>query len=157
MTGLAGCGGKQEVAETAPQGMTVEVEFHPVHRCSRLSPAILVTDVPRGTSYFDVRLVEMEPVERLLGGGTWSNDGSGKIAEGGLTKLYSGPCPPAGEERRYSYVISAMPFRRRAAVERTYGGDPRGGRIAARLFCVLQATAGGPAGSPAVFFSAFRV
>lgn len=110
MTGLGGCGGKQEAAETAPQGMAVEVEFHPVHRCSRLSPAILVANVPKGTSYFDVRLVEMEPVERLLGGGMWSNDGSGKIAEGGLTKLYSGPCPPAGTERRYSYVVSAMPF-----------------------------------------------
>lgn len=110
ITGLAGCGGRQEVSEPAPQGMTVEVDFHPVHRCSRLSPAILVGNAPKGTSYFDVRLVEMDPVERLLGGGTWSNDGSGKIAEGGLTKLYSGPCPPAGRERRYSYIVSAMPF-----------------------------------------------
>ena len=110
MSGLAGCGGKQDVPETAPQGMTVEVDFLPVHRCSRLSPAIQVRGVPKGTSYFDVRLVEMEPVERLLGGGTWSNDGSGKIAEGGLTKLYSGPCPPKGVERRYPYVVSAMPF-----------------------------------------------
>lgn len=110
MGGLAGCGVMQEAPESVPQNMTVEVDFHPVHRCSRLSPAILVSNAPKGTSYFDVRLVEMEPVERLLGGGTWSNDGSGKIAEGGLTKLYSGPCPPAGKERRYSYIISAMPF-----------------------------------------------
>lgn len=110
MGGLAGCGGRQDASETAPSGMVVEVDFHEVHRCSRLSPAILVSNVPKGTSYFEVRLVELEPVERLLGGGTWSNDGSGKIAEGGLTKLYSGPCPPAGVERRYAYVISAMPF-----------------------------------------------
>lgn len=109
MSGLAACGSKETPAP-APQGMTVEVDFHPVHRCSRLSPAILVGNAPKGTSYFDVRLVELDPVERLLGGGTWSSDGSGKIAEGGLTRLYSGPCPPKGEERRYSYIVSAMPF-----------------------------------------------
>lgn len=107
---LAACGGKEEAIPPDPQGMTVEVDFRPEHHCSRLSPRIRAYNVPQGTAYFDVRLVEKDPVERLLGGGTWSHDGSGQIPEGGLTKLYSGPCPPAGQERRYVYAVSAMPF-----------------------------------------------
>lgn len=110
VSGLAACGGKEDALPPDPQGMTVEVDFRSVHRCSRISPNLAVRNVPRGTAYFDVRLVEKEPTERLLGGGTWSNDGSGLIPEGGLTKLYSGPCPPAGQERRYVYAVSAMPF-----------------------------------------------
>lgn len=110
VTGLAACGSKEEPLPPDPQGMTVEVDFRSVHRCSRISPNLTVRNIPRGTAYFDVRLVEQTPAERLLGGGTWSNDGSGQIPEGGLTKLYSGPCPPAGQERRYVYAVSAMPF-----------------------------------------------
>ncbi|HJA78084.1 MbtF [uncultured Desulfovibrio sp.] len=110
VSGLAACGSKEEALPPDAQGMTVEVDFRPVHRCSRISPNIIVTNAPRGTAYFEVRLMEQEPVERLLGGGTWSHDGSGQIPEGGLTKLYSGPCPPAGKERRYVYAVSAMPF-----------------------------------------------
>lgn len=108
--GLVACGAKEETIPAEPQGMTVEVDFRSVHRCSRISPHITVTNAPRGTAYFDVRLVEKTPAERLLGGGTWSHDGSGQIPEGGLTKLYSGPCPPAGQERSYIYSVSAMPF-----------------------------------------------
>ena len=34
--------------------------------------------------------------------------GTGIIPEGALTRVYTGPCPPAGQSRQYTYVISAM-------------------------------------------------
>ena len=55
-----------------------------------------------------MRLVEYGDEERFFGGGTWANDGSGVIPEGGLTRHYRGPCPPAGESRDYAFVVSAM-------------------------------------------------
>ena len=88
--------------------MQVDVKLRALHRCSRISPEMVVTNVPKGTDYFDVRLLENEPQERLLGGGNWENDGTGIIPEGALTRIYTGPCPPAGQSRQYTYVISAM-------------------------------------------------
>ena len=107
---LGACAGKEEAPapEPVPADMSVAVEVLPVHQCSRLSPRITVRNAPEGTTYFDVRLVEKAPVERLLGGGSWTNDGSGEIPEGALTRLYSGPCPPSGETRPYVFVVSAM-------------------------------------------------
>ena len=60
--------------------------------------------------YFDVRLVEYtgDSQELFLGGGSWDNDGSGVIPEGGLTRHYRGPCPPTGSPRDYAFVVSAM-------------------------------------------------
>lgn len=110
---LSACGLWQDSAETpaqpeTPPDMQVEVKLRALHRCSRISPEMVVTAIPAGTDYFDVRLMENGPPERLQGGGSWDNDGTGIIPEGALTRLYSGPCPPAGESRQYTYVISAM-------------------------------------------------
>lgn len=90
------------------QGMSITVTLRDVHRCSRISPEILVADMPAGTQSFDVRLVEYGEQERFFGGGSWANDGSGIIPEGGLTRHYRGPCPPAGQSRDYAFVVSAM-------------------------------------------------
>lgn len=108
---LGGCAGKEEASapEPLPADMSVTAEVLPVHQCSRLSPRIMVKNAPEGTTYFDVRLVEKGTAERLLGGGSWTHDGTGEIPEGALTKLYSGPCPPSGETRSYVFVVSAMP------------------------------------------------
>lgn len=90
------------------QGMSITVTLRDVHRCSRISPEILVADMPAGTQSFDVRLVEYGEQERFFGGGSWANDGSGIIPEGGLTRHYRGPCPLAGQSRDYAFVVSAM-------------------------------------------------
>ncbi|MGE9985970.1 MbtF [Desulfovibrio sp. SGI.169] len=102
---LPACSAKEAERE---QGMSIVVSLRDVHRCSRISPEIAVADMPAGTRSFDVRLVEYGDEERFFGGGSWLNDGSGVIPEGGLTRHYRGPCPPAGESRDYAFVVSAM-------------------------------------------------
>ncbi|MDR2574494.1 MAG: MbtF [Desulfovibrio sp.] len=88
--------------------MSVHVELGEMHRCSRISPEIAVSGIPSGTEYFDIRLVELGEEERFLGGGSWTNDGSGVIPEGAMTKHYRGPCPPPGRTKEYAFIVSAM-------------------------------------------------
>ena len=103
---LSACAAKS--AEDEQVDMTIAVTLRDLHRCSRISPEILVANAPDGTRTFDVRLVEYGDEERFFGGGSWDNDGSGVIPEGGLTRHYRGPCPPAGQSRDYAFVVSAM-------------------------------------------------
>ncbi len=100
-----GCSAKTPGPE---EGMIVSVDLREVHRCSRISPEITVAYAPKGTKFYDVRLVEYGLRERLLGGGSWAEDGSGLIPEGALTRFYQGPCPPGTKPMNYAYVISAM-------------------------------------------------
>lgn len=89
--------------------MAIDVGLSDIHRCSRISPQITVTDPPAGTTSYAVRLVEFtRDGERYLGGGTWQADGSGIIPEGGLTLHYRGPCPQRGRTGSFAYVVSAM-------------------------------------------------
>lgn len=88
--------------------MTISVDFQEVHLCSRISPEITVAYAPKGTKFYDVRLMEYGIPERLLGGGVWREDGSGIIPEGALTRHYTGPCPKENQITRYAYIVSAM-------------------------------------------------
>ena len=105
---LPACASKE--TQEVPDGMSVTVTLRDVHRCSRISPEIQVAQAPGSTEYYDVRLVEFtgDSQELFLGGGTWNNDGTGVIPEGGLTRHYRGPCPPSGQARDYAFVVSAM-------------------------------------------------
>jgi hypothetical protein len=107
---LPACAAKDDDAQEAPHDMSIAVNLRDVHRCSRISPEIQVTNTPPDADYYDVRLVEYtgDAQELFLGGGSWDNDGSGLIPEGGLTRHYRGPCPPAGSPRDYAFVVSAM-------------------------------------------------
>lgn len=108
---LPACASKEnEVPEAPRDGMTVNVIMRDVLRCSRISPEIQIADAPAGTEYYDVRLTEFtgDAQELFLGGGSWEHDGSGVIPEGGLTRHYRGPCPPAGRTGSYAFVVSAM-------------------------------------------------
>lgn len=104
---LGSCGDK-DVNEEPVEGMTIDVDFREVHRCSRISPEITVAYAPKGTKFYEVRLVEGGAQERFLGGGRWEEDGSGIIPEGALTRHYTGPCPPRDREVEYSYIVTAM-------------------------------------------------
>ncbi len=105
---LPACASKE--TQEIPDGMAVTVTLREVHRCSRISPEIQVAQSPGSTDYYDVRLVEFtnDGQDLFLGGGEWNNDGSGIIPEGGLTRHYRGPCPPAGQSRNYAFIVSAM-------------------------------------------------
>ena len=105
--GLVACAGKDAETEQEPT-MTINVDFQEVHRCSRISPEITVAYAPKGTKFYDVRLVERGEQERFLGGGVWQEDGSGVIPEGALTRHYTGPCPRGDKQLEYTYVVTAM-------------------------------------------------
>lgn len=104
---LAGCAATDPAAPPQ-ENMEVSVDFREIHRCSRISPEITVAYAPKGTKFYDVRLVEYGETDRFLGGGKWNEDGTGIIPEGALTSHYTGPCPPRDREIEYAYVISAM-------------------------------------------------
>ncbi len=104
---ISSCAGK-DTPEADEDKFTISVDFREIHRCSRISPEITVAYAPVGTKFYDVRLVENVDNGRLLGGGTWPEDGSGLIPEGALTRHYSGPCPPRDRKTEYMYVVSAM-------------------------------------------------
>lgn len=106
--GAFACSGKDSPSPRANEAMTIAVDFREIHRCSRISPEITVAYAPKGTKFYDVRLVELGERDRLLGGGTWREDGSGLIPEGAMTRYYTGPCPPADRRVEYMYVVTAM-------------------------------------------------
>lgn len=101
----AGCA---EQEAPPPTEMDIAVDFREVHRCSRISPEITVAYAPKGTKFYDVRLMESGNPERYLGGGQWPDDGSGLIPEGALTRHYTGPCPPDGKRVEYTYIVTAL-------------------------------------------------
>lgn len=105
---LGGCGVFSNDDAPQTEEMSVNVDFLEMHRCSRISPPITVAYAPKGTKFYDIKLVEYGSQERPLGGGTWPEDGDGLIPEGALTRHYSGPCPQADRQTTYAYIVSAM-------------------------------------------------
>lgn len=101
-----GCVSRQKVVYQ--DGMSVMVDFRDVHICSRISPEIVISNIPHDTVFYDVRLMEGDKYGRFLGGGSWIEDGTGVIPEGALTKYYVGPCPSKGGLADYVYVVAAM-------------------------------------------------
>lgn len=104
---LAACSAKKE-GGAGNETMTITVDLTEVHRCSRISPEITVAYAPKGTKFYDVRLIEYGEQERFFGGGVWMEDGSGVIPEGALARQYRGPCPPGTKSVDYAYMVSAM-------------------------------------------------
>lgn len=104
---LPGCAEKSGEPEPE-ESMQVSVDFREIHLCSKISPEITVAYAPRGTKFYDVRLMEEGSGERYLGGGSWQEDGTGLIPEGALTRHYTGPCPPKDRRVQYVYAITAM-------------------------------------------------
>lgn len=107
---LCACAGQETETPPPPlqEDMTISVDFLERHICSRVSPEITVAYAPKGTKFYDVRLVESGERERFMGGGTWNEDGSGLIPEGALTRHYQGPCPKKNQRTEYAYIVSAM-------------------------------------------------
>ncbi len=123
---LAGCGGNP--TPPAPthvaQNMEVSVDLQDVHRCSRISPEIEIPYPPQGTDSFLVNLEDVDDGYRTHGGGSWELQGNLEdgaiIAEGALTKYYTGPCPPASQSRVYQYVVKALDVNKKTLSVGTY-------------------------------------
>lgn len=108
---LSGCCFGSDVPEDT--SMHVSTEFRDMHRCTRISPEIVVANPPKGVALYSIRLdrVADDGAVRYLGGGAWKFDGKvdeeglDYIPEGALTQNYRGPC----EEGRYRLTVSALP------------------------------------------------
>ncbi len=87
-------------------GLGAIIKWEDRHRCSRISPEILLSGVPAETVRFAVWLEEGTSPRRYLGGGIYENDRQGIIPEGALAQTYRGACP-GGETKRYRYTVAA--------------------------------------------------
>ena len=87
--------------------MTITVTLRDLHRCSRISPEILVANAPDGTRTFDVRLVEYGDEERFLIDGGSEDDGSGVI-RGWLNLAIMAAPALGGPEQDYAFVGLGM-------------------------------------------------
>ncbi|MBQ7608813.1 MAG: MbtF [Desulfovibrionaceae bacterium] len=108
---ISGCGffsGSGGESEDALPQMEISVKLQDVHRCSFMSPEIRVLNAPRGTTAYDVELVEKKGSQDVvLGKGSWHEDGTGVIPEGALTGYYRGPCPSNGSSGEYYFSVAA--------------------------------------------------
>ena len=91
--------------------MAVNFEWLREHRCSKASPALLVSGIPLGTTALAVKLIDND----VPG---W-NHGGGKVAVEGVQEFtikpaaldtYNGPCPPnfSNFGHEYQFVVRAI-------------------------------------------------
>jgi phosphatidylethanolamine-binding protein (PEBP) family uncharacterized protein len=94
--------------------MAVDFEWLLTHRCSRTSPALVVTGLPAETAALAIKLVDNDMLSWNHGGGkvavadakTQSLD----IEAGALKEAYNGPCPPnfGSFGHDYQFVVLAQ-------------------------------------------------
>ena len=101
---LAGVASLVSACSDLPE-MGVSFQFQEKHRCSSLSPAITLSDVPEGTQRYRVKLTDRDVPSFDHGGGTVSANGN-VIPEGALSS-YTGPCPPSGSHT-YQFRVLAL-------------------------------------------------
>ena len=84
----------------------VDVAFGPKNKCAGMSPEIRLSDVPPGTTSYDVKLTDLDVPDFRHWSQTLPAAGP-VIREGAGTKYY-GPCPPGGTQHRYRIEVSAL-------------------------------------------------
>ena len=101
----SGCLGPKRVDNY--QQMNVSFSFD-TNGCALNSPnpEITVTNVPDGTAFFQVSMVDLDVRSFNHGGGIVENAGDGVIKKGSL-KSYKGPCPPSGTHT-YEFTVKAL-------------------------------------------------
>lgn len=93
-----------ESTSTLPE-MGVSFQFEEKHRCSTISPAITLSNVPAESNSFQVKLTDLDVRSYNHGGGTANIQGN-VIPEGALNN-YKGPCPPNGTHT-YRFSVKAI-------------------------------------------------
>ncbi len=95
----------------AQPSLTVDWEWKVSHKCSPVSPALVVTGIPSEAKSLQVTMVDLDATSFNHGGGVavHSGDASVTITEGTL-KDYKGPCPPnfASFGHDYQFTIRAI-------------------------------------------------
>lgn len=96
-------------AKISPNAVDLKVKFSwkKTKKCSNYSPKILVSNIPKGTKSFNVKLKDFDAPDWNHGGGTVPFKGSGIIKAGALKSGYNGPCPPSGSHR-YQFTVHVI-------------------------------------------------
>jgi phosphatidylethanolamine-binding protein (PEBP) family uncharacterized protein len=73
------------------------------------NPEIKISDIPAGTEYFSVNVIDIQNNNHRHGGGTVYNRGNGKIAYGTLGEYY-GPCPSQSPHGYGTYQFTVLAY-----------------------------------------------
>jgi phosphatidylethanolamine-binding protein (PEBP) family uncharacterized protein len=87
-------------------GMKVSFDWGPTQKCfDSKSPPIKLSGVPEGTVKLDIRMVDLNVVDFVHGGGKVVYSGQNTLPYGAFT--YRGPCPPTGRHK-YRFTVKAF-------------------------------------------------
>lgn len=95
----------------AAHGLTLKASWGSAAGCGGQSPAFTLGAVPKGTSKFDFKMVDLNLPSYAHGGGSVAFSGKASFAAGeifGAFSSYRGPCPPPGETHRYEWTVQAL-------------------------------------------------
>lgn len=98
---LVGC------VKKADNCQTMMIDYTLIGGLSSPSPTIKITNIPKGTAFFNVKMTDLDKTSFDHGGGTVAYTGGDVIPEGAL-KGYRGPEPPAGAVHRYQIVVQSL-------------------------------------------------
>ena len=73
------------------------------------NPEIKISDIPEGTEYFGVNVIDIQNNNHRHGGGTVYNRGTGKIGLGTLGEYY-GPCPSKSPHGYGTYEFTVLAY-----------------------------------------------
>ncbi|QTA81672.1 Phosphatidylethanolamine-binding domain-containing protein [Desulfonema limicola] len=96
-------------AQIDPNAVELVINFswEGTNNCSNKSPEIKISNIPKGTKTFKIKLKDLDVPTWNHGGGIVNNDGSGIIKAGALRRGYNGPCPPDGSHI-YQFDVKAI-------------------------------------------------
>ena len=88
--------------------LSVHFSWTSTSACSGTPPAFTISNTPKGTKYLDFKLVDLDKLDFVHGGGEIPYSGSGKIPAGAFGGSYRGPCPPNGATHTYEWTVEAL-------------------------------------------------
>lgn len=104
---VSGCMGPKKVDTFQTMDVRFEWNGNAGSFTSSPNPEIFVSNVPAGTAFFEVKMVDLDRPNTNHGGGTIPYTGEGVIPVGSLDS-YRGPQPPAPEVHTYVITVRAL-------------------------------------------------
>lgn len=91
---------------SSASAMRASFEWGPTKKCfDSNTPPIKLTDVPKGTTQLEVKMVDTNAMDFNHGGGKVAYTGQSSLPYGAVK--YKGPCPPSGTHF-YSITVKAL-------------------------------------------------
>ncbi|MBA8878272.1 phospholipid-binding protein [Phyllobacterium myrsinacearum] len=91
---------------TSASAMGISFEWGQTKKCfDSNTPPIKLSDVPKGTTQLEVKMVDTNAIDFNHGGGKVAYTGQASLPYGAVK--YKGPCPPEGTHY-YSITVKAL-------------------------------------------------